>query len=120
LLTAQLLLALAAMLLLLSCLAAIVAVQAQRRGYNFLVWFFAGLLGNAIFFLVLLAIMPDYARKRLRRKETEELEGKLDARADRAVRAAPPAERAFPDVSLGDRPTELPSERSLGDEETRL
>ena len=51
-------------------LAAIAAVQARRRGYSFLVWLAGGTLsGNPVLFLVLLALLPDFARKRLRRRE---------------------------------------------------
>jgi hypothetical protein len=118
-------------LIFLACLAfsAIVAYQAARRGYSFVIWILAGLLGNPIFFLMLLAIMPDYARKAQRRKEMADLEAKLAARP----KVLPPPREPTQDMplagkptatfsrerSLGDQPTLLPREHSLGDEETR-
>jgi hypothetical protein len=104
--------------------AAVVAVQAKRRGYGFGTWLVGGTLGNPVFFLVLLAVMPDFARKVLRRKELTDLEAKL---ADRTrVLPPPPAPAAdspstlSADHSVGDLPTVLPPDRSLGDDETRL
>jgi hypothetical protein len=98
---------------------AIVAVQAHQRGYNFVVWLLAGVLANPVFFLVLLAIMPDYARKALRRQLAAELEEKLVAQRLVPPAAAQPS-TLVPQCSLGDQPTVLPPQRSLGDEETRL
>jgi hypothetical protein len=101
----------------------IVAVQASRRGYRFLTWFTAGLLGNPVFFLVLLAILPDRARRALRSRERADLEARLAAKA-RGLPASPAAAQpstvtAAPGVSLGDQVTVAPPVRSLGDEETR-
>jgi hypothetical protein len=109
-------------------LSAIVAVQARRRGYSLLVWLAAGALGNPLFFLVLLAMMPDRARQALRRRLRAELEAKLAARHKVLPVAAPtlpagalPPTRSDvrPGVSVGDAVTVAPPERSLGDEETR-
>jgi hypothetical protein len=108
---------------------AIVAYQAARRGYSFVIWLLAGLLGNPIFFLMLLAIMPDFARKARRRKEMADLEAKLAAKP----KGLPPPRETTPNMplaekptgtfsrerSLGDQPTVPPREHSLGDDETR-
>jgi hypothetical protein len=105
----------------------LVAVQARRRGYRFLTWFFAGMLGNPIFFLILLAIMPDFARKALRQEEMADLEARLAARKMPAPPAYPllavphpagDASTLSAGRSLGDQPTIMPPLRSLGDEET--
>lgn len=103
---------------------AIVAAQAHWRGYNFFPWLFMGMLGNSIFLLVLLAVMPDYSRKAMRRRFAEELEEKLRHKTA-SERIGPEDEKGTPGVpvserSLGDLPTVAPRERSLGDEETRL
>ena len=108
-----------------------VAYQARKRGYSFTVWVVAGMLGNPLFFLVLLAIMPDFARRKQREKEMAELEKKLAARKRMRVLAAntdilqAPTATALPaagERSLRAEETRaLPApERSLGDEPTRL
>jgi hypothetical protein len=97
-------------------LSLIVPVQASQRGYNFFVWLVAGMLGNPIFLLVLLAIMPDFARKARRRKELAALEKKL---TDQVVLLDPADVLPVEDESLGDQPTILPPLRSIGDDETR-
>jgi hypothetical protein len=113
------------------CVSAMVASQARKRGYSFIVWVVAGMLGNPLFFLVLLAIMPDFARRKQREKEMAELEKKLAARKRMRVLAGNtdilqvPTATALPAVrerSLRDEETRmLPApERSLGDEPTRL
>ena len=104
------------MLVIFLALSLAVAVQARRRGYSLWVWLVAGLAGNPIFFLILLGVLPDFARKRLRVTEMEDLESRLNGKATKES-----AEPAAADVqrSLGDQPTYLP-ERSLGDIETRL
>lgn len=68
-------------LLVLLAFSAVVAGQAHARGYNFLVWLLAGVLGNPLLFLVLLAILPDHARKAQRYWLARELEKKLRWRA---------------------------------------
>jgi hypothetical protein len=100
----------------------IVSVQARRRGHSFTAWLAgATLSGNPVLFLVLLALMPDFARKALRRKEAADLRARL---AGRPRVLPPPGPAASPapgrDVSVGDQPTEVPPSRSVGDEETRL
>ena len=55
----------------------LVAVQAHRRGYPLLVWLVAGTLGNPIFLLILLGIMPDFRRKNRRKQEMADLEDRL-------------------------------------------
>jgi hypothetical protein len=104
--------------------AAAVAVQARRRGYGFLAWLVGGTLGNPVFFLVLLALMPDLARRALRRKEMADLEAKLAGRP-RTLPPPPGPAAAVPstlsgDRSVGDLPTALPPDRSLGDDATML
>jgi hypothetical protein len=100
------------------CVSAMVASQARKRGYSFIVWVVAGMLGNPLFFLVLLAIMPDFARRKQREKEMAELEKKLDILQVPTATALP----AVRERSLRDEETRmLPApERSLGDEPTRL
>jgi hypothetical protein len=117
---ASLVIGLVLVLLFFLVISAVVAAQAHQRGYRFLPWLIAGTLGNPVFFLVLLAIMPDYARKARRRQELADLEQKLAARP-RVLPPAPrpPADDARRERSLGDLPTELPPARSLGEEETR-
>jgi hypothetical protein len=118
---------LAVVALVVALISAIVAYQARRRGYPFIPWFLASMLANPIFFLVLLAVMPDFARKARRRKYLTELETKLAERSKTSpmvprTLAAPtgPSSTLSPERSLGDMPTVEPPERSLGDEETRL
>jgi hypothetical protein len=98
-----------------------VAFQARRRGHSFLAWLAAGTLVNPIFFLVLLAIMPDRARQARRRQELADLDARLAALGKSAGEPAtlPAAPGAVPQQSLGDQPTVAPPLRSLGDEETR-
>jgi hypothetical protein len=97
----------------------VVAFQASWRGYRFSVWFLAALLVNPVFLIVLLANMPDFARKRLRAKFAAELQAKLAQLAPiPSTSAAAPDSVAAADLSVGDRVTFLPRDRSLGDEET--
>lgn len=98
-------------------LALILALQARRRGHSLLVWLAAGLAGNMILLLVMLGVLPDFARKRLRKTEMEDLESRLKQRAGGPPAARVPA--ADGQRSLGDQVT-APPERSLGDVETRL
>jgi hypothetical protein len=101
--------------------------QARRRGYSFWLWLIAGLvaLSQPVTFLVLLALMPNRARKRLREKFRAELEAKLAARPASAVTTpamatpVPAGSTAITGRSLGDLPTVAPREHSIGDEETR-
>jgi hypothetical protein len=116
----------AVVVLFMALVSAIVAYQARQRGYSFFPWLIAGMLSNPVFFLVLLAVMPDWARKRRRRKYLAELESKLAARPpvlpSTRPAAAPRAGKPLavtPERSIGDLPTVEPPERSLGDEETR-
>ena len=100
--------------------------QARRRGYSFWLWLIATFVAfNPIIMLVLLALMPNRARKRLREKFRAELNAKLAARTGRplvpaaAVAAHSLAGSTMPERSLGDMPTVAPPDRSLGDEATR-
>jgi hypothetical protein len=105
-------------LLLLLGVSLLVAVQARWRGYPLVVWLIAGVVGNPIFILVLLAFMPDFARRRQRRQELDDLARRLEGgRRPRPAAAGPAPPAAGP--SLGDASAHLP-ERSLGDEPTRL
>jgi flagellar biosynthesis protein FliQ len=122
-LTAGILAVIAVAVLFVALIAAIVAYQARQRGYSFVPWLIAGMLSNPIFFLVLLAVMPDFARKARRRQYRSELETKLAERAKPSQwvpRTAGQSATLSPECSLGDLPTVEPRERSLGDEETRL
>lgn len=111
-------------------LSLIVALQAARRGYNVWIWLLAGSLGNPLFFLVLLAIMPDFARKALRRKFVDELDQKLaalstflpvsDRLTEAAIASPVPTLSAPEERSVGDLPTTAPPQRSVEDEPTRL
>jgi hypothetical protein len=115
------LLTLAVLLLVCALFSAITAVQARRRGYSFFVWLLAGTLGNSIFLLILLGVMPDFRRRKLREQEAEDLRKRLRRRGGRveAAPAAPPGAEQVMERSLGDVPTRAP-DRSLGDDETRL
>jgi hypothetical protein len=127
--TLPLVLAFGAIFLLISL---VVAVQARRRGYPFLVWLVAGALGNSIFLLILLGIMPDFRRKNMRKKEMDELDERLllvPRRLPGVEEISPPPDgladrqgttQDFQGRSLkGQVTTDLP-QRSLGDEPTRL
>jgi hypothetical protein len=121
---AQTLQALAPAAVLFLVLSLVVAVQARRRGYLLLPWLLAGLSGYGIFLLILLGVMPDFARKRQRLKEMEDLESRLRKKLlTRAVAdggdTLPLPTRHGVQRSVGDQPTALP-ERSVGDDETRL
>jgi hypothetical protein len=105
----------------------IVAAQARRRGYSLVEWALAGMLSsNPLFLLILLGVLPDFARRKMREKELQDLESRLKAKPRRL---APDGSDTLPlhqqaakpkaDRSVGDQPTVLP-ERSLGDDETRL
>jgi hypothetical protein len=103
-----------------------IAVQARWRGYSLALWLASGLVSlNPVIFLVVLALMPNRARRRLRETFRAELEEKLAARSGilgpaRGHIAAPAlGASTLPERSLGDMPTVAPPERSLGDEVTR-
>jgi hypothetical protein len=110
----------------------VVAVQARRRGYPLLVWLVAGALGNSIFLLILLGIMPDFRRKNMRKKEMDELDERLllpPRRLPGVEEISPPpdgladrqgAMQGSLGRSLGDQVTSDLPQRSLGDEQTRL
>jgi hypothetical protein len=101
--------------------------QARKRGYSFWIWFIACVinLNLPIYLLVLLSLVPNRARKRQRLAFRAELEAKLaKITSPVSVRAfggptMPPGSTATVDRSLGDMPTIVPRERSLGDDETR-
>ncbi len=94
-----------------------VAWQAKRRGYSFWVWMLASVVSlNPLLILLVLVMLPDARKKRLREKEMSNLRKKLAA--------LPPVELggdalAVSTASLGDQSTTAPSAlRSIGDEET--
>ena len=100
------------------------AIQAKRRGYSFLVWFFAGLLVyNPIYLLIVLATIPHRARQKQRLQFAAELDGKLAAAGLPIVTTV----RPIPECSLGDFATIDPrttadrfsDANSIGDEPTR-
>ncbi len=99
-----------------------VAYQAYRRGYNPIVWGLAGLFAfNPIFPLVMLAMVPHRSRLRLREQYARELDEKLAGRAGVANRSeTEPGSPRVETNSLGDQATELPQNRSIGDDLTRL
>jgi len=102
-----------------------IPLQARKRGYSFWLWFLACVVNIAlpIYFLILLPLLPNRARMRLREKFRAELDAKL-ASAGVSVHVRPlPAlattgSTATVERSLGDMPTIVPRERSLGDDET--
>ena len=101
-----------------------VAPQARRRGYSQGLWLLASVVVvNPIVFLIMLALMPNRARIKLREKYRAELAAKLAARqhlppvSDAA--GLPAASTQTISRSLGDLPTFAPRDKSLGDEETR-
>ena len=99
--------------------------QARRRGYSFWLWLPATIVAlNPIITLILLALMPNRARKRLRATFRAELDAKLAARSgaptpSRVVAASSLGASTLAERSLGDMPTVAPPERSVGDEATR-
>jgi hypothetical protein len=105
--------------------AAVVARQAQRRGYGYWTWLLAGMLGNPVLFLVMLAVLPNRARCALREQFLADLQARLQARGQVPPAAASPVPPAAttatrsPGVSVGDLATMPPPLHSLGDEETR-
>lgn len=99
-------------------LALAVAWQAWRRGYSFWVWLLACIASlNPLLILLMLVMLPDARKKRVRAKVMRELQMKLAA--------LPPVELgrdavAVPTAALGNQSTAAPSGlRSIGDEETK-
>lgn len=99
----------------------IVAIQAHRRGYSMGLWLLVSLLGNPIFSLVLLAIMPDRRLLALRRHERAMLDVELASLTVATPGAPRPSDShgssndIVPMRSIGDRPTVLPP----GEKDTR-
>jgi hypothetical protein len=105
--------------------AATVAYQARQRGYSLILWFVAPLvIVNPVIFLVLLALIPNRKRMKLRTQFRNEHREKLDGftplfpSAPSELSAGTGTTRTVY-RSLGDMPTQMPPERSLGDEVTR-
>jgi hypothetical protein len=87
----------------LSLFAGLIALQARRRGYSFLVWFLASLVSlNPLVMLAVLTVLPDARKRKLRRQWRAQLEAQLESLTFEAVEAK---QRSLPDVSVGDRVT---------------
>jgi hypothetical protein len=72
----------------------LVAYHAYRRGYNPVVWGLAAIVAmNPIFLLVVLVLVPNRARLRLRARFTAELDAKL---AGVGAMGGTPADRPVP------------------------
>jgi hypothetical protein len=102
-----------------------IAVQARWRGYSLWLWLAAVIISiNPVIFLVLLALMPNRARKMRRETFRNELDAKLAGRSGKFGIARMPTDATglsgstLPERSLGDMPTVAPPERSIGDEMT--
>ena len=79
--------------------------QAYKRGNGFLSWFVLQLIAaNPVYPMILVAMLPNRAKIRLRKQFARELDDKLDSTVDR--RSA--------DIALDGSPA-----RSIGDWETR-
>jgi len=112
-------LVLAVIVLVFLAIGAIVAVQAAWRGYGFVVWIVAATLGNPVFLLILLGVLPDRKRRRQRAAELADIRSRVAARPRRvAAPTRPPDAPRDVSRSVGDGETNLP-DRSIGDEETR-
>src|SRR5882724_4017090 len=91
-----------------------IAVQARWRGYSLALWLASGFVSlNPVIFLVVLALMPNRGRKRLRQQFRAELDAKLAARSGapapaRGLAAAALGASTLPERSLGDMPTVAP------------
>jgi hypothetical protein len=107
-------------LLLVAILAALVfgvPRQARRRGHGFWSWFVLQILAtNPVYPLVLVAMLPDRAKGRLREQYAAELDAKLQ-RPTSGV-SAKDTLTLVPDKSVGDLPTLAPPDRSIGDAPT--
>jgi hypothetical protein len=103
--------------------------QAYRRGHGFLSWFVLQVITvNPVYPMILVAILPDRAKIRLREQFTQELDDRLGKRGNRPTLPTAPAAdplRSVGDLptsgkSVGDLPTAAPNQdRSVGDWETR-
>lgn len=77
--------------------------QAYRRGHGFLSWFVLQAVAlNPIYPMILVAMLPDRAKARLRERFAAELD---DLLADARPAVAGPGADAAPDRSIGDLPT---------------
>lgn len=103
------------------------ALQAKRRGYSFWLWLMMAFVAfNPVFFLVLLAILPNRMKQRRRELLRAALDDKLAALGDQRPRrdssvsfpGSPASSTLRGERSLGDLPTMASPERSLGDVET--
>jgi hypothetical protein len=95
----------------------LIPAQAHARGHGFMSWFIIQLLAlNPLYPLVLVALLPNKARNRLREQYAAELDRKLATSTshDEVQPGSANLQR-----SLGDAPTYVPVERSLGDQATR-
>lgn len=115
-----------------------VAVQASQRGQGFLSWFLLQLVSfNPMYPMILVAMLPNEKRNRLRQEFRDELDDKLAALASGRPPDFDPETEVRIDLSLGDAvtedgvlqrslgdmpttgPTAGPIERSIGDMPTR-
>jgi hypothetical protein len=107
---------LAALPVLAAAIALIVPLHARRRGHGFVSWFVLQFVGmNPIYPLILVAILPNKARMRLRAEYARDLDDRL-----RRAGVIPGRAAGIPDTgSAGDRPTEGLTGPSVGDMPTR-
>ena len=97
-----------------AAIALIVPLHARRRGHGFVSWFALQFVAmNPIYPLILVAILPNKARIRLRAEYARELDDRLREAGIGPARAA-----RFP--GTGDRSTDGLAGPSVGDLPTRL
>ena len=103
--------------LLAAAVALIVPLHARRRGHGFVSWFALQFVGmNPIYPLILVAILPNKARMRLRDEYARELDERL-----REAGLVPTRGGRLPGTGpVGDRSTEGLAGPSVGDLPTRL
>jgi hypothetical protein len=100
-----------------AAIALIVPLHARRRGHGFVSWFVLQFVGmNPIYPLILVAILPNKARMRLRAEYARDLDerlrqaGVVPGRAAGAPGTGPTADRSTEGLagpSVGDLPTRL-------------
>lgn len=97
-----------------------VPLQARRRGHGFWSWFLLQIVAmNPFYPLILVAMLPNKARLRLREQFARELD-QLLAKAESARPTPNQAVSAAGGATIGDVPTTGDvRNRSLGDDETR-
>src|SRR5918993_1915036 len=100
-----------------AAIALIVPLHARRRGHGFVSWFALQFVAmNPIYPLILVAILPNKARMRLRAEYERELDERL-----REAGIVPARVGRFPGTgSVADRSTDGLASPSVGDMPTRL